>query len=187
MEGRILKAKLERLLLEEHSRARTEEVAMLIGGNADHFEIAWDIFCNSAPPLPQRMAWVLTVVTDAHPSLAVRYAASLAARLPYLVHPAEVRAALRILMSTEIPTQSVGELVQCLYPWLEDPKLPAATRVFSMQILYNISNLEPELKRELAFVIETRAQEASPAFKARARTILPKLRREMSRMEKSLS
>jgi hypothetical protein len=35
MPNNALKRKLESLLLEEHSRARTDEVAALIGGNPD--------------------------------------------------------------------------------------------------------------------------------------------------------
>lgn len=183
MEGLILKERLEELLLEEHSRARTDEVANLIGGDADRCEIAWEIFCNSAPPLPQRMAWVISVVADLHPALASRYASSIAARLPFMHHPAEIRASLRILMSTALPKESLGILLNQLFPWLEDPKQAAAIRVFSMQILYDISNVEPDLKRELAMVIQSHSQEASAAFRARARVLLPKLKRELRQME----
>jgi hypothetical protein len=186
MPNDALKRKLESLLLEEHSRARTDKVAELIGGNPDRFEIAWDIFCNGNPPLPQRMAWVISVVTDAHPSIAARYAASVAARLPFLNHSAEIRAALHVLMKTPIPRECMGDLLECLYPWLQNANLPAATRVYSMQVLYNISEMEPALKPELAIVIETLRMEASPAFQARARHLLPKLKKEIAQMEREM-
>jgi hypothetical protein len=150
------------------------------------FEIAWDIFCNGNPPLPQRMAWVISFVTDAHPSIAARYAASVAARLPFLNHPAEIRAALHVLMKTPIPREAMGDLLECLYPWLQNGNLPAATRVFSMQVLYDITELEPALKPELAMVIEMLSAEASPAFKSRARHLLPKLKKQIARIAQKM-
>ncbi len=177
------KENLEHLLLEEHSRHRTDEVAGLIGGDADRFAVAWDIFCNSTPPLPQRMAWVLDVVTKAHPSLAARYAASIASRLPFLQHPAELRAATNILARTILPTEALSELLVILFEWLEDPQKQAAIRCHSMQILYNISELEPDLKRELATVIGLQMEYGCPAIISIGRRLLSKLRVEIRRIE----
>lgn len=185
MEQGDFKAELAALLLEEHSRTRTEQVASLIGGDADRFAMAWEIFCNGSPPLPQRMAWVIAVVTDAHPSLAARYAASIAARIPFMVHPAELRAATRLLARIPLPKESLADLLASMFPLLEDPQVPTAIRVHAMQILYHISNLEPDLKRELALVIEVQAREATAGFKSRARKLLPKLRAEIHKMEQT--
>lgn len=183
MEYGNFKRELEALLLEEHSRARSEQVAQLIGGDADKFEMAWDIFCNGAPPLPQRMAWVIAIVTDAHPALAARYAASFAARIPYMSHPAELRATLRLLERVILPKESIGDLLNHLFPILSDPQVPVAIRVPAMQILYNISKLEPDLKRELALVIEMQMPECSAGFRSRANKLLPKLHAEIRKQE----
>jgi hypothetical protein len=169
------KAHLEDLLLETHSRVRTDAVAAMIGGDADRFEAAWEIFCNGEPPLPQRMAWVLDVVTEAHPSHAARYGGTIAARLPYLLHPAERRAATKILCRTTLPAEAIGDLANICFEWLENPQEPAAIRCNAMQILYKISNLEPDLKRELAMIIDALMVEGGPAIRSRGRKILARL------------
>jgi hypothetical protein len=173
------KSELEALLLEEHSLARTIEVAAMVQGDADKFAIAWEIFCTSDPPLPQRMAWVISHVTDAHPALGARYATTIAARLPFFTHSAELRAAVRILSKTTIPKEAVGDLLYHLFPILEDPNVPVAIRVHAMQVLYQVSQLEPEIKRELYLVIENQMSNASPGYISRARKLLARLRREI--------
>jgi hypothetical protein len=175
------------LLLDDHSRRTIDIVAEKIGGNVDRFEIAWDIFCNEEPPLPARMAWVMDVVTERHPSLAARYATSLAARLPHLRHPAEQRAATKILARTELPPESIGDLLVVLFDWLENPAMPLAVRANSMQLLYQISQLEPDLKQELCTVIEVQMQTGAPAILARGRMLLKKLRKEIIKIERSSS
>lgn len=177
------KSQLEELLLEVHSRARTDAVAALIGGDADRFAAAWDIFCNGVPPLPQRMAWVIDVVTEAHPSLAARYAGSIAARLPYLQHPAELRAATKILARTQLPPAAIPGMLPILFEWLENPQMQAAIRCHAMQILYVISNLEPDLKRELALIISLVMEEGGPALISKGKKLLPRLHNELRDME----
>ena len=174
------KKQLEDLLSDVHSRARTDEVSMLIGGDADRFAAAWDIFCNGQPPLPQKMAWVLDVVTQLHPSHAARYVRSIAARLPYLQHPAERRAAAKILARTILPPETLGELADILFKWLTDPNMPITVRCSAMQVLYNITKLEPELKPELAMVIEVQMQYGSSGIVSRGRKLLGKLASEIS-------
>ncbi|MFN8396724.1 MAG: hypothetical protein U0176_19015 [Bacteroidia bacterium] len=177
------KLHLERLLLEEYSKDGMEHVAKEIGGDADRFEVAWEIFCNGEPPLPQRMAWAMSMLMDEHPSLAIKYGATIAARIPYMSHPAELRMALRTLANNQVPLTAVGDLLQHLFPLLEDPQTPIAIRVHAMQILYNISNIEPDFKRELLLVIEAHTDTGGPGFANRAGKLIPKLRREIRAME----
>lgn len=174
---------LMRMLIEEYSHAGMAKVAREVGGDADRFEVAWEIFCTGEPPLPQRLAWAMSMLMDAHPSLAAKYAATIAARIPYMAHPAELRFALRTLANTQIPPTAVGDLLMHLFPLLEDPQTPIAIRVHSMQILYILSNREPDLKRELLLIIETHAPTGGPGFQSRARKLIPKLRQEVRIME----
>jgi hypothetical protein len=178
------KSHLEELLLEEHSRARTEEIVQLIGGDLDKFAVAWYIFCTGEPPLPQRIAWVIDLVTAAHPALAAQYVGSFVARLPYLVHPAEMRAVTKVLARTILPKEVLGDVVVTLFPWVENPQIPIAVRVYAMQVLYNVSNIEPDLKRELAMVMEAQALEGGPGIRSRVKKLLPKLRKEIRDNEK---
>ena len=78
---------------------------------------------------------------------------------------------------------AIGDLLEHLFPLLEDPQTPIAIRVHAMQILYNISNIEPDLKRELLLVIQVHANTGGPGFANRAGKLIPKLRREIQAMD----
>lgn len=181
------KSSLEAMLRHLHGRADVDEIAALIGGDVDRFETAWDIFCNGEPPLPQRMAWVLDVVTEAHPSHAARYAGSIAARLPYLQNSAEQRAATKILTRTILPLEAIGTLAETLFPWLENPQMQTAIRCHAMEILYNISCLEPELKRELALVIAAAMEFGGPGIQSRGKKVLARLSLEIKEIDRLAS
>jgi hypothetical protein len=62
---------------------------------------------------------------------------------------------------------------------LLSPKEAVAPKVYCMEILYRISQVEPNLKKELADSIEWRLNEESPGFKNRGLKILKKLYSEI--------
>jgi hypothetical protein len=53
-----------------------------------------------------------------------------------------------------------------------------AIKVYSLEILYKLSNEIPDIKRELFNLIEERLIESSPGFKSRGEKILKKLMKE---------
>ena len=177
------KTKIEELLLSEHSIRCRDEVADLIGGEADKFEVAWEIFCAAEPPLPQRMAWVMDVLTQKHPSHAARYAASLVARIPFMKHPAELRMATKVLARTPMQQELIPKLLDPMLKILMDPQFPAAIRVNAMTMLYQISTIEPDFKYELRLVIEDQMREGGPAIRSRGKKTLQKLNEEIQKIE----
>jgi hypothetical protein len=66
------------------------------------------------------------------------------------------------------------------FDWLVSAKESVAVKVYAMEILYRISQVEPELKKELADSIEWRISEGTPGFKHRGLKTLKKLYKEMS-------
>ena len=63
---------------------------------------------------------------------------------------------------------------------LENPGTAIANRAYSMTILYNISNQEPELKPELITLFESQKDSESAGVYARAKILLQKLYKEIS-------
>jgi hypothetical protein len=60
-----------------------------------------------------------------------------------------------------------------------EPECPAAVKMFSMNILYNISEAEPDLKPELAAVIEDQLPKGTPGLKNSGQKMLKKLYRQI--------
>lgn len=82
----------------------------------------------------------------------------------------------RILCRYQISEEDQGAIVNRSFELLA-PSEPAAVRVFALQLLFNISLVVPDLKRELISVIESLMEEgASRGFINRSEKLLRKLR-----------
>lgn len=183
MEDNPFKAKIANLLLTKHSAETRDVVVNLIGGDTDRFQAAWEIFCSDEPPLPQRMSWVLEHLTAKHPSHAARYVSSIIARIPFMKHPAELRAATKILSKTPLQRSFIPELYDPMLQLFMDPQIPIAIRANSLVVLYEITQMEPEFKYELELVIADQMPNAGPAIISRGKKILKNLKQEIQKME----
>ena len=79
-----------------------------------------------------------------------------------------------------LPQKYFGELMNICFDWLISPRESVAVKVYAMEILYRLSEIEPELKKELADSIEWRITEGTPGFKNRGVKTLKKLYKEMN-------
>ena len=83
-----------------------------------------------------------------------------------------VRNAVRVLQELTIPQKFQGEVMDACFHFLEEPETPVAIKAFSLTTLFNLSTLYPEIKPELALIIEERGPHETAAFRSRARKIL---------------
>lgn len=95
--------------------------------------------------------------------------------LPAFSHFALRRHSLHILTRVHLPDANLGSLMSICFDWLLTPGIPAAVKVYSMEVLYRIACQMPELKKELADCIGFRLHEETPGFKNRGFKILKKL------------
>jgi hypothetical protein len=171
-----MKKMLTEMILAGNSRFNVDLVAAHIGSNEVLFGELMELMHNSEPPLPQRAAWIMTGVTDKYPWLIVPYFNQIMKNLSSYSHPGLTRSVLRQLSKIDFPDEINGELFNKCYNFLYDQKQPAAIRVFAMQILFNISEKEPDLKNELILTFEDLlVVENSMGVKSRARKLLNKL------------
>jgi hypothetical protein len=78
--------------------------------------------------------------------------------------------------------ENLGLLVSNCFDWLTSSKEPVGIKMFSMEILYRISQQELEMKKELADSIELRMEEETPGFQAHGKQLLKRLYRELQGM-----
>ena len=71
--------------------------------------------------------------------------------------------------------QHLGLLVDQCFKWLNSPSETAATKVYSMEILYKIVQFIPELKEELVSTIEDQVIKGSAGIKVRGVEVLNRL------------
>ena|ERR1035437_1347857 len=123
-----------------------------------------------------RSCWIIDIASEECPDL-------LSDKLPLIIDGFLLtgdrslkRHFTRILCRYQIPEEYQGSIVNRSFELLA-PSEPIAVRVFALQLLFNISLVVPDLKRELISVIESLMEEGSSrGFINRSEKLLRKLR-----------
>jgi hypothetical protein len=126
--------------------------------------------------LAQRAAWSVGWAARKKPELVLPYLGEIVTRMQQAdASDATKRNAVRILAEVEIPKALQGETMNACFGFIEDPKTPPAIKAFSLTVLFHLAKTYPEIKPELKLLIESNIQHQTPAFKSRAKKILPHL------------
>jgi hypothetical protein len=169
------------LLRDETSRLNTDFVAKLILEHPPLFDELWKLFLANEEPISRRAAWVVDVVTEKHPEWIVPLLEVLIDSIPDFCHDGMKRHSLHILSRSPLPEDKLGEIADFCFEWLLKQGEAVATKMYSMEILYRISELEPDLKPELADTIKMQMTEGTPGIKCCGRRILERLSRDINR------
>jgi len=167
------------LLMVETSRRNTDLIADLVFSKPELFEELVSIYLRNEEPVSRRAVWVVDTVAEKLPQLLDRHLGSIVKALPSFNHDGLKRVSLRMLSRAPLPQNYMGELMNLCFDWLISQKESVAVKVYAMEILYRMSQTEPELKKELADSIEWRIAEGTPGFKNRGLKTLKKLYKEM--------
>lgn len=171
---------IKNLLLTETSRRNTDLVVDLVTQKPDLFETLLRIFLSNEEPVSRRAAWVVDIVTENQPHLLPLIVDQIVTNLPSFRHDAMKRHSVRMLNRARLSDVQIGPLINLCFEFLTSPAEAIAVKAQSMDLLYQISQREPELKKELADSIEWRISEESPGFRNKGMKLLKKLRREMN-------
>jgi hypothetical protein len=171
---------LDELLLLEISRRNTDHAAEIIFRKPELFEEVFRLFIRNQDKLSWRAAWVVDIVSERYPDLIAPHLPEIINMLPAFRDDGLKRHSMRILARSPLPTgDPLGTLIKISFEWLLSPTEAVAPKVFCMELLYRISQAEPDLKKELADSIEWRLNEETPGFKTRGLKILKKLYSEI--------
>ena len=135
-----------------------------------------ELFLKGEYRVTQRSAWIVRYCAEKHPKLIEPFLQPMLKRMMEPeVHVAVKRNVIGILQDIEIPKKLWGKVAKLCFDFLESSE-PIAVRVFSMTVLANIAQHEPDLKKELWLIIEQRIPWEGPAFQSRAKKVLKQLR-----------
>lgn len=162
-------------LLTELSRRNTDLIAHYIGNDAEKFHHLMDLLFHGKAPIPQRAAWVVTHIAEKYPELCLPFIEPIILHLEKFEHTGIHRCLLRFISEMDIPESLQGQLYDICYQWLMDKHAPIAVKVHCMQILFNISEVEPDLKHELRLIIEELTDHESAALRSRSQYLMKKL------------
>lgn len=165
-------------LLADRSKANIVRIAKYIGNDKERFQALIDLFLHDKPIVNQRAVWVMTYCAQAHPSLIYPHLKVLLENLQHPdAHNATRRNTTKILSEINIPQKNQGQALDICFNFLLSMQEQIAVKVFSMQVVFNISKTEPDLLRELSVVIEDQLPYGSAGFKVRGNRILKEARK----------
>ncbi|MFY0594576.1 hypothetical protein [Roseivirga sp.] len=167
---------IRKQLLKEHSKKNTALIVSFIESNPDQIVELMDIFINERYRLVQRSAWVVGDLGRSRPELIQPYIPLLIENLKKEgLHDAPKRNTMRFLQETKIDEVHWGELYDIAMQFLESKDEAVAVKAFSMTVAYNIVKNVPELKNELALVVEDLLPYGTPGIKSKGQKILSAL------------
>lgn len=127
-----------------------------------------------------RAAYLVDKIHDDYPELLLPFIEPVIDQLKTENNTSKKRHFLKLLSMNKIPSEHYGFLVDYCINALTSAKEPPAVRVHAMQILYNISEKETELKPEILAIIEHEMEyHATAGILSRGSKISRKLRNQL--------
>lgn len=123
-------------------------------------------------------SWALTKVADDHPERFAEFAPQIIESLGKLENESTLRSFLRILTLSDISrldSRHHGQLADYCFSALRSGSSAIAVKAYSMDIIYQIAVIYPELIHELASTINLLHDETSAGIVARGNIILRRL------------
>jgi len=133
-------------------------------------------FATSSHERSWRATWLMDKVYDEAPELVRPYIPQMIQMMPNLECQSKQRQFLKLISEEPLPKIISGDFINRCFDLLISNSTPVAVRVYAMQILFNFSQQEPDIKNELALVIEEFMSDGTAGFKCRGKRILKKLK-----------
>ncbi|PTN07373.1 hypothetical protein [Mangrovibacterium marinum] len=129
-----------------------------------------------------RAAWLLDKINEKDPIQVHEFIPPIIDFAYSTENGSKLRHLLKIISLHEIPREQAGKLFDYAFSVFTNPNYAIAIRVHAMQILFEISEMEYELKPELISLIENELEiHPSPGIKSRGTKLLRKLCKQTNR------
>lgn len=166
---------LKKIASSGYGRGHADRLVDILKQRPDFFDNMVSIYLANEEPVSRRAAWALDLYTEAHPELLIPIIELIVSHLPTFEHDGMKRHSLRMLARSPLPKENSGQLISQAFNFLLSPVETPAVKVHAMEILYNASLVEPDIRQELIDSIEWRFQEESAGVRSRGEKILKRL------------
>jgi hypothetical protein len=170
---------LEDLLIPGTGRDHADMLVEAAMQNRDFFNSLVKVYLSNTEPHSRKAAWAIDLCVEKDPELISPWTGEMIRMLEKFSHDGLKRHTLRMLMHVPLPQENLGTLVKICFEWLVTASESVSVKVYSMELLYRVSQQEPDLKKELADSIEWRLEEENAGFRNKGLKILKKLSREI--------
>jgi hypothetical protein len=152
----------------------------LAEGKIDFLPELMDIALHGNNRQSWRATWIADKVNEQQPGVIEPWIAPMTEALKGLNHSGKKRQFLKLISLYPLSVENQSFLIDYCLHILDGTGEPPAVKAHAMQILYNISEIQPDLKEELLEIMEFLIEiQESPGIQARARKLAEKLSKEV--------
>jgi len=150
-----------------------------ICNNPDDFDVLVNLAFNDSRQKSWRAAYLIDQINDQFPQLVTPLLPAMIEQLKIENNASKRRHWLKLISMNTVPEQYLGFLFDYCIEAFTSAKEAVAVRVHAMQILFNISETEPELKSEVIGLIEQEIHyHPTAGIRSRGAKLLKKLHRQ---------
>ncbi len=118
------------------------------------YRLLIEIAFYSANPKSWRAAYLIDKINDNYPELLKPFLNEMIEQLKIERSEGKKRHFLKLVSMNDLPLEQLGFLTDFCISVFTSDKEPVAVRVHAMQVLYNISEKQPDLKTEILLIVE---------------------------------
>jgi hypothetical protein len=160
-----------------------DNLALLLNefqSTTEHVPELMNLAIHSPHPNSWRALYLADKLHESNPEIIQPYLNEMVEKLKTEQHHGKKRHFLKLISQNNIPERFFGFLIEYCLNTFTSGKEPVANRVHAMQILYNISESEPDLKQELLITIQQEIElHPSPGIRSRGKKLLKKLQKQL--------
>ncbi len=164
-------------IIQENSKNHIDRVADYIGASPERFAVLVEVICENAPKYAQKATWVMEHCCDRFPFLVDPHIDQLLNQTQIDGHQGVRRGILRSLENRPMNEDQTGVALEIAFNFLASAEENVAIKVYSMGMIFNLTNEYPELRQELKLHIESQLPFQSAAFKSKAARVVAALKK----------
>jgi len=171
--------------LTDSSKALVDFNVSAVRERPEMFDSLFDYTFEEDGKFSPRAARVVYYLIKENPEKYTKYYPVILDKLPNINNLSIKFGMLHVFSFCPLPEdeEKIGFLTNFCFDLIESKQVRIALKIYALDVLYRISGVYPENKRELIFLIDKYSVGASPAFLNRGGKYKEKLKREISPKE----
>lgn len=173
--GQLNKEEIKNLMRETRNKERAMEIAEKILAHPENIRNLWELVREEGAHYSFYAAWILDFIGETQPQVLEPFIQEVCDYLLTQPPASITRSMVRLLSFQEVPEDLHGPLYDLSVKWISSPMQGIATRAHCMEIAFQIAMPYPELRQELAAVIQAQLPGASAGIRSRGQKILKQI------------
>ncbi|MFC2096900.1 hypothetical protein ACFLSI_01065 [Bacteroidota bacterium] len=163
--------------LVDSSRIVADIVTENVGNNPDNYKAVIDLAFSGKEKISRRAGKIIYLVAEQYPELAIPHIPFFLKKLREIQNESIISSILKTFADSILPDNDIdmSKLLNICFDYITGSWKSAGVKVFCLDILFKICQIEPDLKNEVISIIEDQIPKSSSAFQARSIRYLKKL------------